>query len=68
MATTASARLALYQAAEEEILSSGQSLAIAGRQLTRADLKWIGEMIKRLEAQSRTASAGPIRGALGRTS
>lgn len=45
------ARLDLYYAAEEAILSGAQSYTIGSRSLTRADLGTIETMIKKLEAE-----------------
>lgn len=45
------ARLDLYYAAEETILSGAQSYTIGSRSLTRADLGTIERMIKKLEAE-----------------
>lgn len=42
-------RLALYEAAEVAILGGAQSYSIGNRTLTRADLQFIADMIKRLE-------------------
>lgn len=44
-------RLAMYLAAEEKILLSGQSYEIGDRSLTRADLKEIQKTIEDLAAQ-----------------
>lgn len=45
------ARLELYYAAEEAILSGAQSYQIGSRTLTRANLGTIETMIKKLEAE-----------------
>jgi hypothetical protein len=45
------ARLDLYYAAEEAILSGAQSYQIGSRTLTRANLRTIETMIKKLEAE-----------------
>ena len=45
------ARLELYYAAEEAILSGAQSYTIGTRTLTRANLGTIETMIKKLEAE-----------------
>ena len=45
------ARLDLYYAAEEAILSGAQSYTIGSRSLTRADLGVIETMIKKLEEE-----------------
>ncbi|MCH4062973.1 MAG: DUF6148 family protein [Lachnospiraceae bacterium] len=45
------ARLELYYAAEEAILSGAQSYTIGSRTLTRANLGTIETMIKKLEAE-----------------
>lgn len=45
------ARLELYYAAEEAILSGAQSYQIGSRSLTRANLGTIETMIKKLEAE-----------------
>ena len=44
-------RLAMYLAAEEKILLSGQSYQIGDRELTRADLKEVRAIIDDLAAQ-----------------
>lgn len=44
-------RLAMYLAAEEKILLSGQSYQIGDRELTRADLSTIRKIIDDLAAQ-----------------
>jgi len=60
MATTDAARLALYQQAEEDILTGGQSVAINGRSMTRANLPEIRKMIEVLSARVARASSGPL--------
>jgi hypothetical protein len=45
------ARLDLYYAAEEAILSGAQSYQIGSRTLTRTNLRTIETMIKKLEAE-----------------
>jgi hypothetical protein len=58
----AEARLALYLKAEEDILERGQSYAIKGRALTRANLKEISETIQSLQALcERLAGTGGVR-------
>ncbi|MCC2673059.1 MAG: hypothetical protein K0R58_6 [Ramlibacter sp.] len=53
----AEAQLALYLAAEEKVLA-GQSYEIAGRKLTRANLKDIQEGIASWDSRVKTLSAG----------
>lgn len=48
--TRVETRLELYYAAESAILGGAQSYSIGNRTLTRADLRNISEMIKRLES------------------
>lgn len=60
VATTDVARLALYQQAEEEILTSGQSIAINGRNMSRGNLAEIRKMIDVLSARVARASRGPL--------
>ena len=60
MAATDAERLALYQQAEEEILTRGQSIAVNGRQMTRANLADVRKMIETLQARVNAASKGPI--------
>ena len=47
--TRVETRLELYYAAETAILGGAQSYSIGNRTLTRADLKNISDMIRRLE-------------------
>ena len=57
----AQSRLALYYAAEADILERGQSYAIRGRSLTRADIREIRAAIARLEAEvARLENGGGI--------
>jgi hypothetical protein len=51
MITKKETRLAAYYAAETAILGGAQSYSIGNRSLTRADLKNIQEMIRRLESE-----------------
>lgn len=51
-------RLALYVAAEEQILQGAQSYSIGNRTLTRGDLDDIAKWIARLEADLITLNRG----------
>lgn len=53
--------MALYEAAEQEILEGGQSAEIDGQQVTRANLKEIRDMIQQLTAEVAAATSGPAR-------
>jgi hypothetical protein len=53
-------RLALYLQAEEEILLGGQSAAVPGRSLTKADLATIRKAIAELQARVNVRARGPI--------
>lgn len=61
------ARLELYYAAEEAILSGAQSYQIGSRTLTRANLGTIETMIKKLEAEVGVLEDGKPRKAFGVT-
>ena len=58
---TAAARLALYEAAEQEILEGGQAAEIEGNKVTRANLKEIRDMIGQLTAEIAAAASGSAR-------
>ncbi len=57
----AAERLALYEAAEQEILEGGQSAEIDGQKVTRADLRHIRAMIQQLTAEVASSTSGPAR-------
>jgi len=51
--------LSLYKTARDNILQHGQDNSMSdGRQLTRADLKWIDTRIRDLESRIQIASNG----------
>jgi hypothetical protein len=50
-------RLALYKAAEQRILETGQAYTLGGQQYTRANLGQIQAMIRTLEQQITTLSS-----------
>lgn len=56
--TRAKKRLQTYYDAEEAILSGAQSYSIGSRNLTRADLGKVQDMIKELESEVRTLEKG----------
>jgi hypothetical protein len=51
-------RLARYIAAETHITTGGQAYSIGNRSLTRADLRFIAEMITKLYSEIRTLERG----------
>lgn len=58
----AEARLTMYLAAEADILERGQSYAIKGRSMTRADLPTIVATIQQMQALiERLAGTGGVR-------
>lgn len=68
MALTPAQELALYENALEVILTTGQSISVNGRTLTRASLADIRARIKELQPGVRAASRGPIRAGFRRPS